>query len=104
MKNESLYNQGMRPFVFSEKAQKRWERGCFNISYSSSGQTIRISSKTYDNEYDHSFNDMGSGGDKYKQMSTMTFSYTFEHDHDMVFFSHFLPYTFSDMEEHLKRI
>ena len=40
-------------------------------------------------------------GDKYKQMSVLTFSYTIEEAKDTVYFAHFAPYTYSDMEDHL---
>ena len=37
-KDESLYSQGMKPFVYSvqrnkETDQNQWQRGCFDISY-----------------------------------------------------------------------
>ena len=32
-------------------------------------------------------------------LNTLTFSYTFEHDNDIVFFSYFLPYTLSDLQD-----
>jgi hypothetical protein len=35
---------------------------------------------------------------------TMSFRYTFEHDNDIVFFSHFYPYTLRDLETSLEMI
>ena len=35
---------------------------------------------------------------------TMSFKYTFEHDNDIVFFSHFYPYTLRDLETSLENI
>jgi len=40
-------------------------------------------------------------GDKYKQLSTLCFSYTFEYPDDIVYFAHFVPYTYSHLEEFL---
>lgn len=40
-KEESLYNNGMRPFVYSTKSSSLegtgWKRGCSNISYYRNG-------------------------------------------------------------------
>ncbi len=35
---------------------------------------------------------------------TMSFRYTFENDDDIVFFSHFYPYTLRDLETSLENI
>lgn len=43
-------------------------------------------------------------GDKYKQNSSLTFHYTFEYDSDIVFFAHFVPYTYSDLTTYLRNI
>lgn len=32
-------------------------------------------------------------------LNTLSFSYTFEHENDTVFFSYFQPYTFSDLQD-----
>ena len=32
-------------------------------------------------------------------LSTLSFSYTFEYDNDIVFFSYFQPYTLTDLED-----
>lgn len=39
-----------------------------------------------------------------KVLHTLTFSYTFEYEDDIVFFSHFFPYTFTDLEKYLATI
>lgn len=39
-----------------------------------------------------------------KVLHTLTFSYTFEHEDDIVFFAHFYPYTFTDLEQYLAKI
>lgn len=50
MKDDSLYSEGMMPFVYSMKKKQTegigWFRGGFNIEYKPNDQTIRTSSKT----------------------------------------------------------
>lgn len=59
MKDDSLYSNGMKPFVYSLKKKESsgvgWHRGGFDISYNPNGQTIRTSSKTV-SYHPHSFN------------------------------------------------
>ncbi len=96
----------MKPFVYSVSSAEEegigWHRDGFNIAYSANGQTIRTCSKTLDHDYDNSYVDYT--GDKFKQLSVLTFSYTFRYAHDTVFFAHFIPYTYSDLEDHLLSI
>jgi hypothetical protein len=42
--------------------------------------------------------------DKYKQQSRLSFTYAFEHDHDTIFFAHFVPYVFTDLLSYLKSL
>ena len=35
---------------------------------------------------------------------TLTFKYTFQYENDVVFFAHFYPYTFTDLEKYLARL
>ena len=44
---------------------------------------------------------MDYAGDKYKHLSSFSFSYRFEYDEDIVFFSHFVPYTNVDLKQFL---
>lgn len=39
-----------------------------------------------------------------KVLYTLTFKYTFVYDNDIVFFSHFYPYTFTDLEKYLAKL
>ncbi len=34
-------------------------------------------------------------------LNTLSFTYTFEHDNDTVFFSHFQPFTYSDLKDQI---
>lgn len=42
--------------------------------------------------------------EKVRIQYTMSFRYTFEYDDDIVFFSHFYPYTLRDLEGSLEMI
>jgi len=42
--------------------------------------------------------------EKVRIQYTMSFTYTFEYDDDIVFFSHFYPYTLRDLEGSLEMI
>mmetsp|Transcript_43504 Transcript_43504/g.41967 ORF Transcript_43504/g.41967 Transcript_43504/m.41967 type:complete len:189 (+) Transcript_43504:235-801(+) len=103
MKDGSLYSSGMKPFIYSLKKNREhgvaWHRGAYNIIYNNNGQTIRTSSKTLDHEFDPTYVDYI--GDKFKQTSTLSFTYEFEYDNDIVFFAHFVPFTYSDLKSYL---
>ena len=36
-----------------------------------------------------------------KEYRTLSWTYTFAHDHDSVYFAYSVPYTFSDLRNHL---
>ena len=81
-KSDSLYNDGMRVLTFSAKTKKEknlgWHRVGTDISYSQNNfkkENLRFSRYYY----------------------TFTFSHTFEHDEDQVYFAHCFPYTYSDL-------
>ena len=75
-KKSSAYSKGMRPFVFSYKMYKEkgisWHRGCEHVWYS----------QNYDNP----------------SRSTLRFTYTYEYEDDIVYFAHFIPYTFTRLK------
>lgn len=37
-------------------------------------------------------------------LNTLSFTYTFEYDNDVVYFSYFQPYTFGDLKDHIYTI
>lgn len=81
-KSGSLFGEkGMRPVVWSEKSGRGWERGCADVSYSKSAEAPAKQP-------------LMSGQ---KQWYTLSFSYTFEHDDDTVFFAYHYPYTYSHL-------
>jgi hypothetical protein len=52
--------------------------------------------------FDEGVFDLGHKNEgKVRHLSTLTFTYKFEHANDTVFFSHFAPYTMDDLEDYL---
>ncbi|XP_054002015.1 cytosolic carboxypeptidase 2 [Hylaeus anthracinus] len=85
-KEESLYNEGLRPLLYStEDAKKRsvgWRRCGDNIAY-------------YKND---------SSSDEEKEKHTLTFNVSFPHDRDTVYLAHCYPYTYTDLQEYLSKL
>lgn len=92
-KPDSLYNEGMKILVYSEKkaAEKDigWHREGTKISYYRNGICK---------------NDSGKNTGYQKSYYTHTFTYNFEHENDVVYFAYCYPYTYSDMVEDLNKI
>ncbi|EAR88956.3 zinc carboxypeptidase family protein (macronuclear) [Tetrahymena thermophila SB210] len=85
-KKQSLFKNGMKPAIFSVKKnknekEKSWERGGNNVKYY---QNQILKEETYDNYY-----------------YTLSFSYTFEYDDDVVYFAMSYPYSYTQMINHL---
>eukprot|EP00397_Hematodinium_sp_SG-2012_P000506 GEMP01000507.1.p1 GENE.GEMP01000507.1~~GEMP01000507.1.p1 ORF type:complete len:1794 (+),score=450.48 GEMP01000507.1:169-5550(+) len=81
-KPASLFDDDMVPVVWSVKENSGWHHGCENIS-------------TYRNEHSR------RKGESYH---TLKFSYTFQHDNDVVFFAFHYPYTYSYLQDFLARL
>lgn len=96
-KDDSTYAIGMKPFVYSVKQNKlnkthEWVRSGFDVRYYKNGL------KTMDRECapDYDWDQDLIGCYEYESeesmqlsLNSLTFSYTFEHDDDTVFFSYF---------------
>ncbi|XP_011298890.1 cytosolic carboxypeptidase 2 [Fopius arisanus] len=84
-KEDSLYNEGLRPLLYSTKDASLhavgWRRCGDNITY-------------YKND----------SSDEEKEKHTLTFNITFPHDQDTVYLAHCYPYTYTDLQEYLTRI
>ena len=107
MKDDSLYSMGMQPFVYSQKRHlqgdgEQWHREGFNIEYYFNDLTIRTSLKTLDINFDPRY--VSNLQDKFKKTSTLSFSYEFQYDNDIVFFAHFAPYSYSDVFRYLCKL
>lgn len=88
-KPDSLFNEGMKVLVYSEKnlAEKDigWYRGCNKIGYYQNGIAKE-------------------GQKNYKSYYTFTYSHTFEFDDDTVYFAYCYPYSYTDLTEDLNAI
>lgn len=95
-KPDSLYNEGMKILVYSErKAQNQdigWHRDGTRIYYYRNGILKNDVSKG------------GLGGGFQKSYYTHTFTYNFENENDTVYFAYCYPYTYTDMLEDLNKI
>jgi hypothetical protein len=81
LKYESLYNNGLKPLVYSTK-RGRWQRDGSSISYYQN--TIPRPSDLKTLQY------------------TLTFSYTFQENDDTVYFAHCFPYTYTALMHDLR--
>lgn len=83
-KGDSLFNYGMKVMIFSETEEKKsnqgWIRGGEDILY-----------------HQNSMLKPGTG----KSFYTVTFSYTFLHSKDIVYFAYSCPYTYTDLMKYL---
>ncbi|CAG9859779.1 unnamed protein product [Phyllotreta striolata] len=86
-KESSLYNEGMRPLMYSTKESTihniGWRRCGTNISY-------------YCNE-----NITSTLEPDHPMTYTLTFTIRFPHDNDEVYLAHSYPYTYSDLQDYL---
>ncbi|XP_014207600.1 cytosolic carboxypeptidase 2 isoform X2 [Copidosoma floridanum] len=84
-KDDSLYNEGLRPLLYSTKDATAksigWRRCGENISYYKNDPT-----------------------DEEKERYTLTFNIYFPHDQDTVYLAHSYPYTYTDLQEYLQKI
>ncbi|XP_063374604.1 cytosolic carboxypeptidase 2 isoform X1 [Cydia amplana] len=87
-KAESLYNEGMRPLLYSTKDANLhsigWRRCGDNIAYYKNDPTC---------EEEEQF-----------PYYTLTFNIEFPHTDDAVYIAHCYPYTYSDLQEYLSRL
>jgi hypothetical protein len=91
MKFESLYNEGMKPAVYSTAKRKHlgldWHRDGFNVGY-------------FQNSFKRkSF--LPDCPERLRYFYTLSFCYTFEYEEDEVFFAYSNPYTYSDLKDYL---
>lgn len=84
---------------FKEGDGVAWHREGFNIDYYYNDLTIRTSSKTPDMAFDPRY--VENQKDKFKKTSTLSFTYEFKYENDIVFFTHFAPYSYSDVFRYL---
>lgn len=87
MKYESLYNNGLKPVIFSKKdSHLGWHRNCESVSYYQNSiprKTVNTKSKLPQFYY------------------TLTFTYEFKHTKDSVSFAHCYTYTYTQLNTYL---
>ncbi|CAG9328181.1 unnamed protein product [Blepharisma stoltei] len=88
LKYDSLYNDGMKPLVYSKKLCELtgidWHRAGENISYYRNNITRNDSAKK-------------------ECYFSLSFSYEFLYEDDTVFFAHCFPYTYTDLQNFLTK-
>lgn len=88
VKHSSLFNSGMKPAIFSKRSYeeegKSWFRDGYNISYKQNS----IYRENYTNTCYY----------------TLTFTYNFPYDNDLVYFAYSYPYTYSDLNNYLNQV
>ena len=86
LKDDSLYNRGMRPAMFStrgfEESKTGWQRVGKRIAY-------------YSNHFET---------ERGTQYHTLTFTVVFPFENDICYFAHCFPYGYSDLEQFLKEV
>lgn len=100
-KPDSLFNEGMKVLVYSEKHSEckdiGWHRAGSKIAYYHNG--IKKDEKKKQ-QVAAGASPTNAG----KTLYTMTFTYDFQYDDDTVYFAYCYPYTYSDMLDDLTRI
>lgn len=84
-KRRSLHQQGLHPYTYSVRGRRHWEPfSCHSVEYVENEPGCKRRSKGV--------------------LSTLTFSYTFKHRNDRVFFCAYPPYTYSDLRSFLSEL
>jgi hypothetical protein len=90
-KPDSLFNEGMRPLMYSTAANRGWERCGSDIRYFASISPATINQPTH-------------GNSKIPTSYTLAFTVTFEMSNDTCYFAYCLPYTYSDLQRFLTKL
>ena len=94
MKKDSLYNFGMKPCIYSKKANGGEDLQLDGPGWSHGGTSIcyHKNRRTYTRRK----------GAARRHYYTLTFTYKFEQAEDTVFFAHCYPYTYSDLQKDIR--
>ena len=93
-KPDSMYNEGMRPLVYSVKSKAGWLRCGYDICYF----PARSQSKTADDI---------KGDSEKRKLSTnyiLCFKYTFQYAGDTCYFAYCYPYSYTDLQKYLLKV
>nr|XP_046250311.1 cytosolic carboxypeptidase 2 isoform X2 [Scatophagus argus] len=92
MKSSSLYSQGMRPLLYSERAAKEK-----HVGWQRTGSNIRYYRNCNQNTQDSNSNDTVA-------LFSLTWTLQFPYDSDTCYLAHCYPYTYSHLQRYLRRI
>ncbi|XP_053175926.1 cytosolic carboxypeptidase 2 [Scomber japonicus] len=91
MKSSSLYSQGMRPLLYSERAAK--EKG---VGWQRTGSNIRYYRNYKQNTKDNNNDTIA--------LYSLTWTLQFPHESDTCYLTHCYPYTYSHLQRYLRHI
>ncbi|XP_047204961.1 cytosolic carboxypeptidase 2 isoform X2 [Girardinichthys multiradiatus] len=91
MKRSSLYSQGMRPLLYSERAAKE-----NRVGWQRAGSDIRYYRKCSQN--------IAEKNDGAISLYSLTWTLQFPYDSDTCYLAHCYPYTYSRLQRYLKQI
>ena len=86
-KPDSLYNQGMRPLMYSKKKEEK-----FGVGWMRVGEDVCY------------YQNMTKRKSGYGYFYSLSFSFEVEYDDDEVYFCHWFPYSYRDWKEFLEKI
>jgi hypothetical protein len=86
-KPNSLFTKGLQPLYFSSKTSKNWQRGGSEISYLSNSIPRKTITPGQPTTY-----------------FTLSFTFTFTHSDERVFFAQSYPYTYNQLTNYLQEI
>lgn len=89
-KAESLYNEGMRPLIYSAKSKKGWQRCGTEIAYFNSSNNTSSTPKKDNTSYAYNY--------------IMHFNHIFEFSDDICYFAYCVPYTYTDLQVYLNKL
>lgn len=93
----SLFNEGMRPLMYSTKSGRGWERFGKDIRYYPASA---LSKGGTEGNLVGEQNSSRAG----QEMYCLAFSHTFEHNDDVCYIAYSLPYTYTDLQRFLFKI
>ncbi|XP_013861062.1 cytosolic carboxypeptidase 2 [Austrofundulus limnaeus] len=89
-KSSSLYSQGMRPLLYSERAAEE-----NSVGWQRTGSKIKYYQNSCRNTKEN---------DESATLSSLTWTLQFPHDSDTCYLAHCYPYTYSHLQRYLRRI
>jgi len=115
-KPDSMFNDGMRPLIYSVKGKKGWLRCGTEVCYFHSAsselditqQQEQPTGKTAQTAASEKDSDSKKSTKKKAKTSdcdyTLSFTHVFEHSDDLVYFAFCHPYTYTDLQLYLKKL